>query len=34
MEKAIQLPADHCPSQLYYAYELGFAQAVDYPQSQ
>ena len=34
MEETIQLLADYCPSQLYYAYELGFVQAVDYLQSQ
>jgi hypothetical protein len=34
MEEAIQLLADYCPSQLYYAYKLGFSQAVNYLQSQ
>jgi hypothetical protein len=34
MEEAIQLLADYWPSQLYYAYEFGFIQAVDYLQSQ
>jgi hypothetical protein len=34
MEEAIQLLADYCSSQLYYAYEVGFVQAVDCLQSQ